>query len=58
MRIRERNKKKNSLLNFIGVPFMLLTNPPPLCGRGLGCEVICGDFKLICEVCQTRFWKT
>jgi hypothetical protein len=36
MRIRERNKKKNSLLNFIGVPFMLLTNPLPPLGERIG----------------------
>jgi hypothetical protein len=36
MKIRERNKKKNSLLNFIGVPFVPLTHPLSPAGRGDG----------------------
>jgi hypothetical protein len=51
MRIRERNKKKNSLLNFIGVPFMLLTNPLPseTVSQSLFChpELVSGPLKLL-----------
>jgi hypothetical protein len=36
MRIRKRNKKKNSLLSFIGVPFVPLTLPLSPAGRGMG----------------------